>query len=68
MMFPYLDMLNHKNPKNVKWHITEPHIQPQGVHLKACADIKKGEELFHSYGNKANRILLMNYGFIIPEN
>ena len=35
--------------------------------MKAEGDIKRGEELYDSYGTKSNAMFLTNYGFL-PEN
>ena len=36
--------------------------------MHAAKDIKKGEEVFVSYGDKGNEVLLDIYGFVQPKN
>ena len=66
---PYADLLNHKKYAQTVWNYDD---KINSFFIKGKADIKKGEEVFDSYGRKPNHVFLLYYGFIEeinnPEN
>lgn len=62
---PYADMLNHKRPRQTTWTYEDKH---GGFIIEAHVDIKKGEQVYDSYGKKCNSRFLLNYGFIVENN
>jgi len=61
----YADMLNHKRPRQTAWTYTDDR---EGFIIEALEDIKRGEQVFDSYGKKCNTRFLLNYGFINLDN
>ena len=39
-----------------------------GFIIRAKEDIKSGQEIFISYGNRSNSVLFLYYGFVIENN
>ena len=62
---PYADMLNHKRPRETYWNFDDA---CNSFVIKGAANIKKGEEVFDSYGIKCNSRFLLNYGFTVENN
>lgn len=62
---PYADMLNHKRPRQTSWSYTDDRA---GFIIEALEDIKRGEQVYDSYGKKCNTRFLLNYGFINLDN
>ncbi len=62
---PYADMLNHKRPRQTSWTYTDDR---KGFIIEALEDIKRGEQVYDSYGKKCNTRFLLNYGFINLNN
>ena len=62
---PYADMLNHKRPRQTSWTYTDDR---EGFIIEALEDIKRGDQIFDSYGKKCNTRFLLNYGFINLDN
>ena len=62
---PYADMLNHKRPRQTSWSYTDDR---RGFIIEALEDIKRGEQVYDSYGKKCNTRFLLNYGFINLNN
>ena len=63
-MLPLIDMCNHSFHPNCK-------LQPIGggdLQLIALEDIAPQQPLQLSYGNLSNDFLLMDYGFVVPDN
>ncbi|XP_046360265.1 N-lysine methyltransferase setd6-like [Haliotis cracherodii] len=62
MMVPLADILNHvaKNNANLEF-------EKDCLKMVAISDIKKGEEIFNTYGQVANWHLLHMYGFAEPH-
>jgi hypothetical protein len=59
-MVPIYDLFNHHNGKrNAKLHVTD-----SGVQLVTLEPIKKGDQIFISYGVKSAPTFLNNYGFV----
>jgi hypothetical protein len=61
-LVPFADYFNHADVGS------EVTLSPSGY--KICTDrrVKKGEEIYISYGNHSNDFLLAEYGFILDEN
>ena len=62
---PYADMLNHKRPRQTSWTYTDDR---EGFIIEALEDIKRGDQIYDSYGKKCNTRFLLNYGFINLNN
>ena len=45
---PYSDMMNHKDPADTEWEFEE---SENCFVMKALKDIKRGDEVFSSYGS-----------------
>lgn len=63
-MLPLIDMCNHSFTPNCK-------LQPAGggtLQLVALQDIPHQQPLLLSYGSLSNDFLLMDYGFVVPNN
>lgn len=61
----YADMLNHQRPKETQWSYTDDR---EGFIIEAQEDIKRGQQVYDSYGKKCNTRFLLNYGFINLNN
>jgi hypothetical protein len=64
-LVPYADLFNHSNDSNTTWYFNDTR---NSFILEATKNIKKGHEIFDSYGGKTNVQLLMYYAFTIPNN
>ena len=62
---PYADMLNHKRPRQTHWNFDD---SCNAFIIKGVSNVKKGQEVFDSYGIKCNSRFLLNYGFTIENN
>ena len=58
-------MFNAVNPKNSRWYYDD---DSQGFKVDAVSDIKKGEEIFYTYGRKSNYKFLMYYAYLEEDN
>jgi histone-lysine N-methyltransferase SETD3 len=65
VLAPFADMLNHHTKHQTTWFYND---KTQAFMIQAIDDIKKGSELYDSYGNKTNSRFLLNYGFVIEDN
>ena len=61
----YADMLNHKRPRQTSWTYSD---ERGGFIIEAVEDIRRGDQVYDSYGKKCNTRFLLNYGFINLEN
>ena len=61
----YADMLNHRRPRQTSWTYDDGY---GGFIIEALDDIKRGEQIYDSYGKKCNTRFLLNYGFINLNN
>lgn len=61
----YADMLNHRRPRQTSWTYDDG---VGGFIIEALEDIKRGDQIFDSYGKKCNTRFLLNYGFINLNN
>lgn len=65
-MMPVSDLFNYYPKKaNTNWYYDN---DKKVFKIEAVRDIKKGEEILLSYGDKSNLTLLFFYGFTISEN
>lgn len=64
-MVPYADLFNHKVPKDTSWFYDD---ETDRFTVKAIKDVKKGVEVYDTYGNKGNTDLLLFYGFTVDDN
>jgi hypothetical protein len=66
-LVPLADMLNHQKPEDVKthWNFDE---KTNTFNITAKRNLKKGEELFDTYGHKCNYRFVINYGFFLENN
>ena len=62
---PYADMLNHRRPRQTSWSYSD---EKGGFIIESLEDIKRGEQVYDSYGKKCNTRFLLNYGFINLDN
>ncbi|GAA6000217.1 uncharacterized protein JCM10292_004039 [Rhodotorula paludigena] len=74
VLFPGVDMLNHRPTARVTWSIDA------GVASSASSGsdgsltivldeaVGAGEQVFNTYGAKSNEELLLGYGFVLPSN
>ena len=62
---PYADMLNHKRPRQTQWNFDDA---SNSFIIKGATKMKKGDEVFDSYGIKCNSRFLLNYGFTVENN
>ena len=62
---PYADMLNHKRPRQTHWNFDD---SSNSFIIKGLTNVKKGDEVFDSYGIKCNSRFLLNYGFTVENN
>ncbi|KAG2184791.1 hypothetical protein INT43_000704 [Umbelopsis isabellina] len=65
-LVPMIDFANHSLKPNVRWEINED--GDFQLFPKDDIQIKAGDELFLSYGDKSNQELLFSHGFCIPDN
>ncbi len=61
-LMPFADYFNHAD---VGSGVT---YSPSGYNISTDRQIKKGEEVYISYGSHSNDFLLTEYGFILDEN
>ena len=61
----YADMLNHRRPKQTHWSYSN---EKEGFIIEALKDIKRGEQVYESYGKKDNSSFFLNYGFVNLNN
>ena len=62
---PYADMLNHKRPRQTHWNFDD---ESNSFIIRGVSHVKKGQEVFDSYGIKCNSRFLLNYGFTVENN
>ena len=60
---PFSDYFNHTSSRSA----CDVSFSASGYTFTTLAKIKKGEEVYISYGNHSNDFLLAEYGFILPE-
>ena len=66
VLVPIVDLINHSNTPNVKWTFN---ISSNLFEVTTTKYIKKGKQIFDSYGKKlSNTHLLLYYGFTYKNN
>jgi hypothetical protein len=63
LLVPYADMMNHSAYPNVDWKYTG-----KGFLMRALKVVKKGDQLFDTYGTKTNYENLLFYGMVLEDN
>jgi hypothetical protein len=69
-LVPFFDLLNHHSACSGVWQ-TAWHRGRRSYELRAVSTsfaAAPGTELFISYGDHSNRVLLQRYGFVLPDN
>lgn len=61
---PYADMINHGEPANCEWFYDD---DQKSFIMSASTDIKQGDEIVLSYGQKSNSKYFILYGFLNPS-
>eukprot|EP00746_Dinoflagellata_sp_MGD_P079733 gnl/MRDRNA2_/MRDRNA2_31908_c0_seq1.p1 gnl/MRDRNA2_/MRDRNA2_31908_c0~~gnl/MRDRNA2_/MRDRNA2_31908_c0_seq1.p1 ORF type:complete len:416 (+),score=71.37 gnl/MRDRNA2_/MRDRNA2_31908_c0_seq1:181-1248(+) len=65
-LVPLGDLLNHRDPgRAVKWKLNK---KSSSIEYSTIEPVQQGEELFTSYGERANSHLLLHYGFTVEGN
>jgi Rubisco LSMT substrate-binding/SET domain len=64
-MVPMADMLNHRIPPEVRWGYDD---ESEAFVMTAARDLRAGETLHDSYGQKCNARFLLSYGFVLDDN
>jgi SET domain-containing protein 6 len=65
-MVPFWDMFNHAPPCDA--HVRLNHDEKKGLQMITTRKVKKGEEVFNTYGPLRNAELLRRYGFVVARN
>ncbi|CEF98036.1 SET domain [Ostreococcus tauri] len=65
-MVPFWDMLNHAPPCAASVRLN--HDPKRGLQMITVREVKKGEEVFNTYGPLRNAELLRRYGFVLARN
>jgi Rubisco LSMT substrate-binding/SET domain len=65
-MLPLIDMANHSFDPNAK--ITGQGGTSGAFQMVSTKEIQAGDPILLSYGNLVNDFLLLDYGFIVPDN
>jgi histone-lysine N-methyltransferase SETD3 len=64
-LVPYADMLNHNPECKTAWTFDN---EKYGFIITATGPLRRGDEVFDSYGRKCNHRFLVNYGFTLDNN
>ncbi|GES79519.1 SET domain-containing protein [Rhizophagus clarus] len=64
VLIPLADSLNHRPRQKITWQFSDGN----SMRLIAGETIECGKEIYNNYGPKANRELLLAYGFCIKDN
>ena len=69
-MVPFADLMNHNEPRPcIRWVWHKDEMTGQTGWLgKAYEEVKKGDQVFGSYGLRSNQALLQTYGFTFATN
>ena len=65
LKIPFIDMLNHRRPKQTSWFYSD---EKKGFIIESLEDLNRGEQVCDSYGRKCNSRFFLNYGFINLDN
>ncbi|KAJ3103383.1 hypothetical protein HDU97_010221 [Phlyctochytrium planicorne] len=65
-MVPFVDFANHSESPQLRWRLNV--FGNLELYSPDDLNVKSGEELFISYGDKPNAELLFIHGFTLPEN
>jgi len=64
-MVPFSDMLNHDQSPNISWFYDN---NKKFFVMRTNVDISRGNIVTDTYGNKCNSLMLLYYGFALPNN
>jgi len=64
-MVPFSDMLNHHQSPNISWFYDN---NKKFFIMRANEAISRGNTVTDTYGNKCNSLMLLYYGFALPNN
>ncbi|CAL1273957.1 unnamed protein product [Larinioides sclopetarius] len=62
---PFLDLLNHSADVQVQAGFNQ---ENKNYEIISLCDFKKYSQVFINYGSHDNRMLLLEYGFVVPNN
>lgn len=65
VMIPLLDKTNHDPDAKVSWRVSDKEI---AFHCEQDLDHTTNKELKNNYGPKSNEMLLLDFGFALPDN
>lgn len=68
MLLPVFDLLNHNAKTEVKWGVKDEDAAVKIFTFKTEQKLRKGDEIWNSYGPKTNEELLLGYGFVVDGN
>ncbi|KAL3691902.1 hypothetical protein R1sor_005553 [Riccia sorocarpa] len=66
VLMPFMDMINHHYQYKADW-MSQP-VWDGKLEIVAKRTVKKGEELFASFGPRTNDNLFLYYGFVLRDN
>eukprot|EP00850_Spirogloea_muscicola_P003601 SM000014S00389 [mRNA] locus=s14:1005314:1008844:- [translate_table: standard] len=66
VMMPFMDMINHHYDNNADW-MSQPVVHGK-LEIVAKRSIKRGQEIFTSFGPRPNDNLFLYYGFLQEDN
>ncbi|KAL2609007.1 hypothetical protein R1flu_027580 [Riccia fluitans] len=66
VLMPFMDMINHHYHYKADW-MSQP-VWNNKLEIVAKRTVKKGEELFASFGPRTNDNLFLYYGFVLKDN
>ena len=58
-------MMNHETEHEVSWGFDD---KQDAFVATAVKDIKRGQQIYDTYGAKPNSAFLLNYGFLLSNN
>ncbi|KAJ3126087.1 SET domain-containing protein 4 [Nowakowskiella sp. JEL0407] len=64
-LIPLFDMLNHSPTAKIEAYLDKP---SNSFLFKCNTDVCEGDQVFLSYGPHDNNFLLVEYGFVVPNN
>ncbi|KAF3786861.1 Histone-lysine N-methyltransferase [Nymphaea thermarum] len=69
MLLPLIDMCNHSFEPNAEIIQEQDNKSPEAiVKVVSKEQIQRGDSVLLNYGDLCNDLLLLDYGFVIPEN
>ena len=65
ILVPFADLLNHNRRVKTYWGFNNT---MNSFYIRSIGNITKGDEVFCTYGIKANKVYLLHYGFTVENN